>query len=113
MSVIIEDFIDLAKVHAGTDYSNAASVTKANAAVELMNLMAVEFNESGRTEEFLGLVSHPTAGAWVAFSVAELAGISTKQKELCISKIKTIAVGTSLDSMGAEYWLKDRGHDNS
>jgi len=61
----------------------------------------------------LGLITHSIAGSWVAFSVADLTGISTDQKERCISKIKNIAVGSSVNSMGAEYWLKERGYDHS
>lgn len=113
MSINIEKFIELAQVHADTNYDNPASVKKANAAAEAMKDMTFELIEAGRIEELLGLITHSTAGSWVAFSVADLAGISTDQKERCISKIKNIAVGSSLNSMGAEYWLKERGYDHS
>jgi hypothetical protein len=113
MSINIEKFIELAQIHADTNYGNPASVKKANTAAEAMNVMAVELIEAGRIEELLGLFTHSTAGSWVAFSVVDQIGISTEQKERCISKIKDLAVGSSLSSMGAEYWLKERGYDHS
>jgi hypothetical protein len=113
MSINIEKFIELAEIHADANYDNPASVKKANAAAETMSVMAVDFIEAGRIEELLGLITHSTAGSWVAFSVADQIGISTEQKERCISTIKNLAVGSSLNSMGAEYWLKERGYDHS
>jgi len=113
MSETIEKFIELAELHADTDYGNPASVNKANDAAEAMKHIIFEFHKLGRIEELLSLIDHSTAGSWIAFTVAELIGISTKQKELCISKIKSLAVSSSFDSTGAEYWLKERGYDHS
>ncbi len=110
MSMIIEKFIELAEIHAAIDYGNAVSVKKGNAAADAMNVMALEFVEANRTDELLSLLTHTTAGSWVAFSIADLPGVSTAHKEKCISRIQSIADGSSLDSTGAQYWLKERGY---
>jgi len=75
--------------------------------------MSVEFNNSGQIEVLFKLLEHPIAGPWVAFLIAELSEVSIEQKEFCINKIKSIASGSSLNSIAAEYLLKERGYNNS
>ena len=108
----IEEFIKLSEVHAATGYGNPASVAIGNNAADKMKSIATHFGNTDRVNELLALINHESAGSWVAYSVAELECISSEQRETCISKIQGIASGSSIDSAGAEHWLKDRGHGN-
>lgn len=113
MNADIEEFLEFSGVHASTEYGNPSSVKAGNNAVDSMRSIATRMVESGRTEELLELLDNEVAGAWVAFTVAEFPQVTKEQRGRCLKLIQSIAAGDSVDSMGAEIWLKERGHGHS
>ncbi len=113
MNSDIEVFLKFSQVHASTEYGNPSSVKAGNKAADSMRSIVTRLIEAGRTEELLELLDNEVAGSWVAFTVAEFPHITKEQKGRCLRLIQSIAAGDNVDSMGAEMWLKERGHDHS
>jgi len=109
----IEQFVNLAKVHASIDYGNPNSVKEGNSAADSMRLIALILYESNKIEELLSLLEHQYAGLWVAFIVADFDNVSAAQIKRCIDLIRSLANGDSVDSLGAKYWLEERGISDS
>ncbi|WP_237567705.1 hypothetical protein [Microbulbifer hydrolyticus] len=109
----LKEFIELSKVHASIEYGNPSSVKAGNNAADSMRSITNRFVESGRTEELLELLDNKVAGPWVAFTVVEFQKITKEQRARCLELIRAIASGDSVDSMGAELWLKERGNRHS
>jgi len=105
----MDDFIELADLHAATDYADKNSVKNANVVADKMSELVSSLNSSAEVEKYLSLLTHPNAGSWVAFLLADLSTISKKQRNLCIKKVKSIADGDGVNSLGAQMWLSERG----
>ena len=103
-------FIQLSKIQASVDYTNATSVKDGNIAAAAMIAIASQCNKTNDIDEFLDLLDHDTAGTVAAYTVVDLIGIDKNQKKMCINKIKTVANSESIESTGAKYWLQDRGY---
>lgn len=110
MNSEIKEFLELSEVHASVDYGNPSSVRAGNKAADSMRKIATGLVKSGLTEDLLELLDDKAAGAWVAFTVAELPQTTHKQRERCIKTIQGIAAGSGIDAMGAEMWLAERGY---
>ncbi len=113
MNADIEEFIRLSGVHASVDYGCPSSVAAGNKAADSMSNIATRLVESGLAEDLLELLDHKVAGAWVAFTVAELPNVTHKQRERCIKTIQEMASGSEINAMGAEMWLTKRGYSLS
>ena len=109
----IEQFINLAEIHAAVDYGNPKSVKVGNSAADRMREIAHNFYDSGKIDELLSLLEHQHAGLWVAFIVGDLENATATQVERCLCLIRSLADGDSVDSIGAKYWLEERGLNDS
>ncbi len=103
----IEELAKLASIHEATDYADAKAVKAGNKAADALRAGLTEYCEAERFEELLELLTHKSLGGWVAFVLAEFPSVNKAHRKLCVQKIKEIARGTSNDSIGAQFWLKD------
>ena len=105
-------FVELAQLHASTDYASKQSVARANAAANEMRSIveAAALQGPAALENILGLLAHPVASQWVAFSALDLASLTEFQTQRCLKVIKLLANGTGPNSLGARAWLKQHGH---
>ena len=108
-----EKLIELASIHEATDYADPKAVEVGNNAADALRTLIKEYCEAGRFDELLELLSHKSLGGWVAFVLVEWPQVSLSHKNLCIEKIRKIAKSTSNDSIGAQFWLRDHGYENS
>jgi len=99
-------FIELAELHAATDYSSKKSVTRANRATDKMRAMVKAASESGKVEQVLDLLSHPIASSWAAFSALDLAVLTQFQERRCLKVVERVARGAGVEGLGAQMWLK-------
>ena len=113
MNSDIEEFLEFSKEHSSMDYGDPSSVKAGNRAAHSMRVIVTRLIESGRTEELLELLDNTIAGPWVAFTVAMLPNVTSEQKLRCLELIRRIASGDSIESVGAEMWLRDQGYDHS
>lgn len=109
----IEEIIKLSEIHAAIDYGDEASVAKGNVAADEMRVLILEFCTNQFIEELLPFISHKTAGAWIAYSVAVFDGVTAEQMKACVDKIQSIAKSKGVTATGAEYWLKEHGYEYS
>ena len=106
-----ERFIALADIHSVTDYSNRSSVRHANSAADEMRVIIQKAALSGAEEidSLLELLSHPTAGSWVAYSALDIAPLTEFQKARCLAVVRKRATLAGIEGLGAQTWLKDHG----
>jgi hypothetical protein len=105
----IEELTKLALIQHDIDYAEPKAVVAGNKAADALRARLVEYCEAGLFIELLELLPHKNLGGWVAFVLAEFPSVSRAHRKLCVKQIKEIAKGTSSNSIGAQFWLKDHG----
>jgi len=105
-------FIELAQDHAAVDYGSKPSVRAGNSAAEELRAMArAALASANGTEKLIGLLNHPTAGSWAAYTALELGDLSEFQRARCLAVIQALARGDSLAGIGARAWLSYHGYE--
>lgn len=100
----------LAAYNASGDYSERA-VRRANLfADELRIMMISAFTESQETDVLFTLLDQPAAGSWIAFCALENLDLAEPRKTRCLEIIRALAHGSSMNSVGAEFWLSQHGY---
>lgn len=109
---LIEEYIELTRICAMTDYSDKKSVRKHNKSVDRMYEIAEKIGYEDTTEtvyDFIKLLdlSENRTNVWVAVHILERIPIDNKTESKALEIIKTIATGDSAESMGFKIWLDD------
>ena len=108
-------FVELAEAHstynASGDYSKRA-VRHANlVADELRVMMLSAFTDIQETEALFALLDQPAAGSWIAFCALENLDVAEPHKTHCLEVIRALARGSSMNGVGAKFWLSRHGYD--
>jgi len=101
---------ELADVHANIDYGSTSSVKRGNAAADALRSEVNRLAASGQVADLMPYLSEPVVGSWLAYTIAELLGISDSQRSRCVARIKEIALAGGLEASAAKLWLKNGGY---
>ena len=101
---------ELAEFHASIDYGSASSVKRGNVAADEIRSEVHRLVASGQVAELMPNLSEPVLGPWLAYNIAELAGISESHRNKCVARIKEIVLAGGLEASAAKLWLKNGGY---
>jgi succinate dehydrogenase flavin-adding protein (antitoxin of CptAB toxin-antitoxin module) len=109
---LIEEYIELTKICAETDYSDKKSVKKHNKSVDRMYEIAekIGYEMTDETiDDFKSLldIKDNKTNIWAAVHMIERIPIDKKTENKAIDLIKEIAKGDTAEAMGFRYWLDD------
>ncbi len=104
---MLNRYIELAELHANTDYSDSESVKIANRAANEMIRIAESVGRDISAEEFAALLEHPIARKWAAHHLIELLNESGPLLQKSLKTIRDVANSDDPDAFGEEMWLKE------
>lgn len=107
----IEEYKNLTKICAKTDYSDESSVAKHNKSVdrmyEIVDSIKEEKNDN-TIEQFYQLLelTENKTNLWAAFHLLERLPTTPEIEHKAISIIESFAKGDDENALGCKYWLK-------
>jgi len=110
MMNLIQEYLELTKVCASTDYADKKSVKTHNKSVDRMYEIAESIGYEKTTEtidDFAKLldINDNNTNVWTAVHIIERVPIDKKIEERALKIIKQQAEGNSADAMGFKIWL--------
>lgn len=105
-----ERVVALAELHAGTDYADPGRVEKSNRAADEIRTRIKSLVVERNVSEVEILLSSSVTASWAAYVVLESGDSLLVDEERCLSIVREVAAGDSLESMGAKAWLREHGY---
>jgi len=107
---LIQEYIDLARICAITNYANEISVEQHNQSVDRMSEIAEKIGHEQTleiVEDFTKLLEVTTynTNIWAAVHILERIPVNKSVKEKALNIIEQFADGDSADSFGFRIWL--------
>jgi len=109
---LIQEYLELTKVCASTDYADKKSVRLHNKSVDRMYEIAEKIGYEQTTEtidDFTKLleINENKTNVWAAVHIMERIPVDKKIEERALNIIKYQADGDSAEAMGFKIWLDD------
>lgn len=109
---LIQEYLELTKVCAMTDYAEKKSIKQHNKSVDRMYEIAEKIGYEQTTEtieDFAKLldISSNRTNVWAAVHILERIPAEKAVEEKALNIIKQVAAGDSAESLGFKIWLRD------